>query len=281
MNSSMVRYLNKNFDEISILTCLADVTFAGSTALDEQGQTILSALRRSSEEFKFSSVEEIGARLATYNDDQIQGLVSNVKGIAHEMEFVKIENADGDSIYANLYSDTNHPGYDVQLYDESTGEYWDVQLKATDSQSYVTQWIDQHPDGEIIVTEELAVGLNIESSGVQNSELTAKVSDFVDGLIDHNDVSTLSNYFPMLTFASVAIIIWELWQRYQSGEISYLRFKLLAGLSAGKKVVKFGAIMGLLSVPGINVIVGAALVAKLIYSAAELSTGQLDKIRYS
>jgi chorismate mutase-like protein len=50
---------------------------------------------------------------------------------------------------------------------------------------------------------------------------------------------------------------------------------------AGKKVVKFGVIMGLLSVPGVNVVVGAALVAKLIYTSSELSSGQLDKIDLS
>ena len=281
MTSPVLRYLKKNFDEIAILACLADVAFSDSFEMTEDNQTILSALRRSSEEFKYSSVEEIGGRLASYSDSQIEGLVSNVKGIAHEMEFVKIENEDGDSIYASLYSDTSHPGYDVQLFDEETGAYWDVQLKATDSESYVNQWIEQHPNGEIIVTEELSLKMNLDSSGIENSELTTQVESFVDKLIDHTNPASLASYFPMLALASVAMIIWELWRRYKNGEITYRRFKILAGLSAGKKVVKFGVIMGLLSVPGVNVVVGAALVAKLIYTSSELSSGQLDKIDLS
>ncbi len=279
MNAPAVRYLKKNFDEIAILSCLTDLAFSPGFELTEENQAILSALRRSSEDFKFSSVEEIGDRLSHYNDSQIEGLISNVKGIAHEMEFVKIENEDGDSIYASLYPDTNNPGYDVQLFDEDTGEYWAVQLKATNDKSYVNQWIDEHPDGEIMVTDELADKMGLEGSGVENSQITAQVEQFVDKLISHNDVETLSADFPMLALASVAIIIWELWKRYKAGQLSYSRFKLLAGIAAGKKAIKIGILVALLSMPGVNVVVGAAMVAKIIYSTTELASGHLDKIK--
>lgn len=281
MSNPTVKYLKNNFDETVILTCLVDLAFTPGFELSEENQAILSALRRSSEDFKYSSVEEIGGRLSTYNDGQIEGLVSNVKGIAHEMEFVKLENEDGDSIYASLYPDTNNPGYDVQLFDEDTGEHWAVQLKASDDKSYVNQWIEQHPGGEIIVTDELAGKMGLESSGVENKEVTTQVEDFVDKLINHDDVETLSSYFPALALASVAMVIFELWKRYKAGQLSYSRFKLLAGMAAGKKTIKIGALVALLSIPGVNVIVGAALVAQLIYSTTELASGHLDKIQIS
>ncbi len=44
-----------------------------------------------------------------------------------------------------------------------------------------TQWIEQHPDGEIVVTEELADKMGIESSGIENAQVTTQVEDFVDG----------------------------------------------------------------------------------------------------
>lgn len=281
MSGPTVRYLKNNFDETAILACLVDLAFKPGFELTEENQAILSALRRSSEDFKYSSLEEIGDRLSKYNDDQIEGLVSNVKGIAHEMEFVKLENEDGDSIYASLYPDTNNPGYDVQLFDEDTGEHWAVQLKATDDKPYVSQWIEQHPDGEIIVTDELADKMDIEGSGIENSQVTTQVEDFVDKLINHDDVESLSSYFPMLALASVSIVIWELWKRYRAGQISYSRFKLLAGMAAGKKTIKMGVLIALLSIPGVNFIVGAALVAQLIYSTTELASGRLDKIQIS
>lgn len=279
MSKPAIKYLKNNFDEAAILACLADLAFTPGFELSEENQAILSALRRSAEDFKYSSVEEIGSRLCTYNDSQIEGLVSNVKGIAHEMEFIKLENEDGDSIYASLYPDTNHPGYDVQLFDEDTGEHWAVQLKASDDKSYVNQWIEQHPDGEIIVTKELAEEMGLESSGIENEELTAQVEDFVEKLINHKDIETLSSYFPMLALASAAMVIWELWKRYKAGHLSYSRFKLLAGLAAGKKAIKVGALVALLSIPGVNVVVGAAMVAQLVYSSTELASGRLDKIQ--
>ena len=83
----------------------------------------------------------------------------------------------------------------------------------------------------------------------------------------------------MLSLASVSIVIWELWKRYRSGLLSYSRFKLLAGMAAGKKTIKIGVLVALLSIPGINIVVGAAMVAQLIYSTTELAAGQLDNIQ--
>ena len=143
----------------------------------------------------------------------------------------------------------------------------------------MTDWIEQHPDGEIIVTDELAGKMGLETSGIKNEDITTQVEDFVDKLIDYDDVESLASYFPMLALASVSMVIWELWIRYKSGQLSYSRFKLLAGIAAGKKTIKVGALVVLLSIPGINIVVGAALVAQLIYSATELTSGHLDKIQ--
>lgn len=269
MTHTGIKFLKKHIDEMAIFTCMANIAFTPGFEINQDDQLILAALRRSSEEFKFLNVQDIGNTLSRYNSDQINGLVSNVKGIAHEMEYVRIENDDGDAITATLYTDTNHPGYDVQLYDEDSGESWDVQLKATDSSSYVNQWIEQHPEGDILVTDELAKKLDLESSSISNNEITVKVEDFVEKLIHHNDAVSLAHYFPALTLMSVSVVIWELWKRYQSDHISYSKFKRLAGLAAGKKTLKIGALVILLSIPGVNVAVGAALIAHFIYSSSE------------
>ncbi len=47
---------------------------------------------------------------------------------------------------------------------------------------------------------------------------------------------------------------------------SYTRFKLLASLAAEKKL-KIGILIALLGMPGINIAVGAALIAHFIYSS--------------
>ncbi|MBF0256710.1 MAG: hypothetical protein HQL47_09690, partial [Gammaproteobacteria bacterium] len=177
MAGPTLRYLKNHFDEAAILACLTDLAFSPGFQIDAENQSILAALRRSSEEFRYASVEEMGARLAEYNGSQIDGLINNIKGIAFEMEFVALENADGDSVYASIYPETNHPGFDVQLFDEASGEQWPLQLKATDDLGYVKDWIEAHPEGEIVVTDELAQRLGLDTTGIENGELTARVED--------------------------------------------------------------------------------------------------------
>ncbi|QFY88500.1 hypothetical protein D5125_02835 [Magnetovirga frankeli] len=269
MSEPTVRYLKNNFDEAAILACLADLAFSPGFQIDTENQSIIAALRRSSEEFRFASVDEMGARLAEYNGDQIDGLVSNVKGIAFEMEFVELENGDGDSIYASLYPETNHPGYDVQMFDEASGLQWPLQLKATDDLSYVNDWIETHPDGEIIVTDELADKLGLETTGIENGELTARVEEVVDQIINHADQASLWDYFPALSLASVSLVVWELWQRYQRDEISLNRFKILAGMATGLKLTKLAVLIAVLAIPVAGQALGAFLIAQLLYNTAD------------
>ncbi|RLA75711.1 MAG: hypothetical protein DRG11_00490 [Epsilonproteobacteria bacterium] len=164
---------------------------------------------------------------------------------------------------------------DFKLLPYATGEYWDSQLKATDDKSYVDDWIENHPDGEILVTDELATKMGLDSSGIENADVTMRVEDFVDELIKSDQANSLSTYFPVIAIASVAIIVQEIYRRYKAGEISYSKFKLLVGIAVGEKSIKIGVLTMLLAIPGINVIVGAGLVAGLIYSARKFATNSL------
>jgi hypothetical protein len=44
----------------------------------------------------------------------------------------------------------------------------------------------------------------------------------------------------------------------------------------GKKIAKIGLIIFLMTIPVVNVVVGAGLVAKLIFSARELASNKFD-----
>jgi hypothetical protein len=189
---------------------------------------------------------------------------------------VKIENEDGDDMFATLYPDTNHPGYDVQIVDQNTGEFHDIQLKATDDKSYVEDWISDHPDGEIVVTEELASEMGLEGSGIENEQLTTNVEEFIDKLIEHENAETLIDYFPFLTVASVSVVTWGLLNRYKLGQITRTKLKSLLVAMLGKKIAKIGLIIFLMTIPVVNVVVGAGLVAKLIFSARELASNKFD-----
>ena len=266
--SRAIYYVRKNFDSEAIVTSLTMVAFTDDVGdLDEGNHAVLAALRRSNSILENAPLPEVQYYLRDLDDAQIPGLVSNVKGILHEMEFVRVENEDGDSVYASFFDATNHPDTDIQLLDRSTGETWEAQLKATDSASYVNDWIEQHPGGEILITDELAQKMDLPTSGQFNDDLTTDVENFVDHMISANDADDFWDYFPALTIGSSAMVVWELWRRHENSEITWDAFKCLAARATGLKIAKIGTIGLLLSIPVVSQVTGAFLVAKLLLSA--------------
>ncbi len=134
--------------------------------------------------------------------------------------------------------------------------------------SAVGAWIDSNPNTEIFVTEELAERMGLPSSGLSNEDLTMRVEDFVDRMVEIGDDAedTLWNYFPPLVATSAGIIVFELWRRYRSGRISFEEFKALSLKTLGLKAAKYGATFAALAVPGLNVVVGAYLLGSLIFA---------------
>lgn len=261
-------YLRKNFDSLAIVTALSSVAISEETeSFDEQEHAVLAALRRSNSVLENAQIPEIQEYLRGLDNAQLPGLVSNIKGVLHEMEFVRVENEDGDSVYASFFPTTNHPGTDIQLIDRSTGETWEAQLKATDNAAYVNDWIENHPGGEILITNELAEHMDLPSSGLSNHDLTTNVEDFVDKMVSADEAAEFWDYFPALGAASVSWVVWEIWLRHQRGEIDLETFKRLSARATGLKIAKIGTICLLLSMPVVGQVTGAVLVAKLLLNA--------------
>jgi uncharacterized protein (DUF697 family) len=255
-----IRFIRTNIDEIAIIGSLELIRGQGD--LGDVDQAALAALMRTTPSIQ--TIDDAQAYLSDLDDEQINGVVSNVKGVLHEMEFVRLENQDGDDVTAAMFTETNHPGYDVIMTDNKTGDFWEVQLKATDNQGYVEEWIDGHPDGEILVTEEIASEMGLASSGSSNEELTVRVQDFVETLISSENAENLWSLFPGLTVFSISFVVIELYRRHQAGEFSAHEFKVQAARATGIKVAKIAGIIALLGIPGVSVAVGAALIAKMI-----------------
>ena len=116
------RFIKNNIDEIMILGVIHNITSNQIFSLQPKEQVIIDAIKRSDNDLTNASLIEISEKISTYDDSQIPYLVSNIKGIVHEIEFAEFENEDGDSIFASVYNDTNHPGYDVKLFDKNNGE---------------------------------------------------------------------------------------------------------------------------------------------------------------
>ena len=266
LSDKAVSFIKTNLDEIMIIGSF--VAIRDGYDLTETDGAVLAAFQRYSGETQ--DIESIRDYLGQLSDAQIGGVVSNVKGILHEMEYVRIENADGDSVTAALFPDTNHEGFDVLITDGLTGEIQEIQLKATDSTDYVQVWLTEHSEGEIQVTQEIADELNLASSGFSNEQLTVRTEDFVDGLLSRGAGAPIWTLLPALSLISISFVAMKLYERFAAGEITKEQLYLMLVKASGIKIAKISILMVVLSIPVLNVVVGAALVAKIIYSLVSL-----------
>lgn len=133
--------------------------------------SVFDAVRRGYSEFKFSSEEEIMDYFSAVETDSISGHAANIKGILFEQQVSDYLNDAG--VEATLFDATNHPDTDITLNIDGFLPL-ELQLKATDSTSYINQTLADNPDIPIITTTELADRVDSEmvlDSGIANSEL--------------------------------------------------------------------------------------------------------------
>ena len=85
---------------ITVSSVLANLINRQFVFASREDELVLNAIRRSSNDLKEASLEEIGdhVRELMKNPDALRGFGNNVKGIYHESLFVEEENNDGDEI---------------------------------------------------------------------------------------------------------------------------------------------------------------------------------------
>jgi hypothetical protein len=269
--NSKIKYIKKNFDQVIIVSTLAKLTYNNLNSLNVDEALILKSLKRANPQLENKNLDAISEYLQELDEDQLLGLSNNVKGILHEIQFIEIENNDGDNITASLFTDSNHPDTDVVLTNNDNGEVFEVQLKATDSSSYVNDWIDNHQNGEILITDELAEKMELETSGISNDELTADVNEFIEKIIELDDNNDFWDYMPELPAISIAITGFYLFKKYKDNEISYEVLKSKFIRLTGMKIAKFAIISGLMLIPVVNVIIGAGILYNLLNNAGKIA----------
>lgn len=143
-------------------------------------EEVFDAVRRGYSELGEASNSEILEHFSLSSPSELQGHVSNVKGILFEMEVQdKLDVAGVDSI---LHSATNHPLTDMQVIENGTVAE-EIQLKATDSTSYISETISENPDIAVVTTTEVANEFG--NSAVIDSGIS-------DSLVEETVLETLS-----------------------------------------------------------------------------------------
>lgn len=138
---------------------------------------VFDAVRRGYVEFESSSNSEIIDYFAGLDDGSMIGHASHVKGILFEHEYVDALAVQG--VEAEIFKATNNPVSDIAVFDEGD-LVTELQLKATDSASYVTAVMEENPEIGFVVTSEIAAGMGndlVVDSGIENAALDQAVGD--------------------------------------------------------------------------------------------------------
>ena len=115
---------------------------------------------------------------------------------------------------ARLAKDANQPGWDLRIEDSNGEIVEDLQLKATDSMSYVKQALEKYPDIRIVVPDELdeqaSLQENVIASGITNEHLEQETEAQLGELseVTFKDLADKSTEFGFdaIPLASAAII---------------------------------------------------------------------------
>jgi hypothetical protein len=152
---------------------------------------VFDSVRRGYNALEQASNDEILSYFEDINPDAMIGHVNNIKGILFEQVYVNQLAEQG--IQAEVFELTNHPGADITIFED--GEVInELQMKATDSMSYISTTIEENPDIAIVATNEVAsafgsamvIDSEIENAVLESSVLETLTDDAV------NPVSPLS-----------------------------------------------------------------------------------------
>lgn len=98
---------------------------------------------------------------------------------ASSVSLIAVEALETAGIAASLFETTNHPGTDVLVFGGADA-VTEIQLKATESVSYVTAAMQEDPEITFAVTAEVAAQMGSEvviNTGIVNAALESAVTD--------------------------------------------------------------------------------------------------------
>lgn len=207
-----------------------------------ENDLVLDALRRSTSALGDASIEELAHYVQALSPDQLTGVISNTKGIYHELLFVEMHNSSGSHLNAQVMEATNFPGADVQYFMDGD-IVREVQLKAVDSTSSVYEHLSRYPEIEILVTEETAAVLDgIGSSGFKNAVLTKDVTERLTMLHGEGLIGEISDGIVTSLFVNSAFAVWKVLTRGNGQMLDFRPYLVNAGVAVGTATAIDGAV---------------------------------------
>jgi len=228
-------------------------------------------------------------RLFALDGDALQGAVNTAKG--KYFEYLVLEKLNqGQQVgplllepgqQAVLADSMTQPGWDLRIVDEHGDVVQYLQLKATDSVSYIHSALERYPDIQILATDEVAHSGLVLDSGITDQDLRAHVEMGIDAVDSSLTESFLDHFHPLLPLAAMALYEGH---RLWLGQQSLDAFKLSLARRSQRIVVtqSIGAAVyamdgGLLSIPA--AIAGGLVFDRTINQTAIASSYQSHRGR--
>ena len=152
--------------------------------------------------------------LSDYSDTQLTGIISNWKGKLFEIE-VRDRLNDGEIVgdlsladgqYATIAEDVTQPGWDLKILngDGSTAEL--LQLKATNSLSYINSAFEKYPEIDIMSTSEIAdLNDHLINSDISIEDLNSAIEIPMQPLFEDFGDHVLDTLLPGLPFFVICL----------------------------------------------------------------------------
>ncbi|MFM1655801.1 hypothetical protein ACI7RC_27435 [Brevibacillus sp. B_LB10_24] len=157
--------------------------------------------------------------VASYDTTQLQGLLSAWKGKYFEV-LVRDTLNNGEHVgdlglepgqVAELAEDPTQPGWDLLIRNDDGTVAQEIQLKATESLSYIKDAIEKYPDIQIMSTDEVlhhsdAIVEHILNAGISNTEITDHLSKSASAIQDSSAFEDIMDFtLPGLPFILITL----------------------------------------------------------------------------
>jgi hypothetical protein len=220
------------------------------------GQMFLKSIRELYPDLRTASIPEIADHFAAYNEEQMTGVTSQIKGTLHEHMVSAAENSDGDAWISKMFDSPYHPSTDLLYTNTDTGETFELSLKATDSSSYIEQALARYPHDPIAVTNEVSEKFSddprVSASGVSLEHLNEVTKENFDELLQQQPSMELRVVEGVLVGSAITatIALWPYFAAWKRDRISEEQFRKagirILGSSAGRALPRVcaGIILG-------------------------------------
>lgn len=160
--------------------------------------------------------------------------------------------------FADIAESVTQPGWDLQIFNDNGSIADAIQLKATNSLSYVQEALERYPDINVLTTSEVFDHSNIitdhiVNSGLSNEDLTNTIHAPMESLFDSDLGEFIEDILPGLPFVIIALTegrkVMVGKKSFEVAFVNGLERAAKTGLSIGVGALVYALDGGILSLP--------------------------------